>query len=244
MKEIQILAMGPTWGMCPDEHDDDVELWGVNTTFRKRFGKPLDRLFCMHDLRLEILTQNHNFVNEINESGLPFYTAGDYPVFENNRPYPIKEIYEEFGMLFFLNTMSYMLALAITEKPEYISLYGVDMRPDSGMEHHQNEKGCVEFWLGVAIGRGIKIRTLGESSLLRRQTTSNSYGYRQRPEPNGLVHLIPENDQRHCSRFKLTPVDDQGKEVGKSVIMSRGHAANPDAKVHEVQAARGEAQII
>jgi len=227
---VNILAMGPTWGACPDEKADGEEIWGVNTTYR--YGKPLDRLFCMHDLRQEVLLQRKDFLDEVNETGLPFYTAGTYPELENNVDYPLKDIFTEFNAIFFLNTMSYMLALAIYEmapwsdranwgeRDKTIKLYGVDMRPDSGMEHHQNEKGCVEFWLGVAIARGINVRVPEESYLLRRTMTGNFYGYKQRPAADGLVSLTPENSDRKRLRYKLTPIDMDGTEYEDEAVYS------------------------
>lgn len=242
LDEIIIMAMGPTWGKCPKVAPPNCEIWGVNSTYR--YGVTLNRLFCMHDLKHEILLQRAEYIDEINKTQIPFYTAAEYPAFFNNVQYPLKEIYEEYGVIFFLNTMCYMLALAGAVRPKKVSLYGVDMRPDSGKEHHQNEKGCVEFWLGVLIGRGIEVHVPEESFLMRRTSSGNHYGYQKRADSNGLMHLVAEANGKEFKRFKLTPIDQVGEEIGISSIIEANTLNVPSLDAHMLMdKKRGEAMI-
>ena len=66
---------------------------------------------------------------------------------------------------YFNSTAAYAVAYAIWLEVEKISLFGCDFTyPDA----HDAEKGraCVEFWLGVASERGIKISVPKTTSLL------------------------------------------------------------------------------
>ena len=219
---IVILALGPTWYQCPRRNllpkPPECEVWGINTIYRNYAG--LDKLFMMHDIRTEILLNDFDFVNTVNKEGFPVYTAGDYQCLANNVVYPIEEILEEFKVGFFMNSLTYMFALAIMQKPEMISLFGIDMRPDSQYEWHINEKGCVEFWCGAAVSRGIKLNIPKESYVLRRAMTGAFYGFMPRKTPDGLVYMVPTNDRRKYGRYKLIPIDDEGNELAEPTIVT------------------------
>jgi len=220
MKELEhviILALGPSWYKCPETTGEGEEVWGVNTMYRNR---PVDRIFIMHDLRHDLCLMDKGFIVNANKLGVPVYTAGDYPVFDNNVVYPIEKILNEFKVGFFLNVMCYMIALAILEGVKKISLFGTDMRTDSGQEYKVNEKGAIEFWLGVAIGRGIEISIPEESYLLKRMMAGNFYGYKPRVAPDGLFYMIPENKRRDLRNFKLTPLDANGNEMPELAVIT------------------------
>ena len=83
-------------------------------------------------------------------------------------PYPKDEILGEFGT-YFTNTVSFMIALAIKEQATHISLYGVDMAQQAvgvKSEYAQQRPSC-ELMLGIAIGRGIRVRVHVKSDLLK-----------------------------------------------------------------------------
>lgn len=215
LDEIIILSMGPSWFMCPQQAPEGSELWAINTMYRS--DKKIDKLFIMHDIRRDILFQDKNFVDAVNASGLPVYTAGLYPSLTNNVEYPIEDVLKEFGTGFFLNTVSWMLPYAIMHKPKKIFLFGCDMRPDSGREHYTNEKGCIEFWCGVAVGRGIEVVIPEESYICKRVMTGNFYGYHPSPQTiqkKGLWQLIPDGKQKEYNRFKMIPIDKDGNQIG------------------------------
>ena len=232
VEHLLLMAMGPTWYQCPQRDKlpppPKLEVWGINTLYRSYNG--FDRLFMMHDIRTEILLNDYDFVNSVNKEKFPVYTAGDYPCLKNNIPYPMEEILNEFQVGYFLNSISYMIALAVKMRPKSISLFGIDMRPDSHFEWHMNEKGCVEFWLGAAVSRGIKVDIPKESYVLRRAITGAFYGFMPRAVPDGLVQFVPANDRRRYNRYKLTPVDNEGNELSDPIIITpkamEGHTDN------------------
>jgi hypothetical protein len=217
MKVIAIAAAGPSQYLCPKVIEDG-EKWCINSQYQNH--ENVDRVFLLHDLLTEILIQDHSVIGKLNDLGVPVYTAGPAPVFENNIPYPVEKVVAEFQVGFFLNTMAYMLAFAIMQKPEEIHLYGVDMRPDSGYEWHKEEKGCLEFWLGVAIGRGIKINIPPESYLLKRTMVSNWYAFKPIKESEGVIKFVNRSDRGKNSHYIVTACDANAKPIGESIMIT------------------------
>lgn len=210
LDDIRIVALGPTWSKVPPKKTN-TETWGCNAIYR---DLEIDRLFIMHDIRKDLFLRDIHLFENLNTKNIPIYMASPEPGFQNGVVYPIKEVYAEFGIIFFMNVIAYMVAYAIMQKPKKISLYGVDMRPDSGMEHHKNEKGCVEFWLGVAIGRGIKISLPPESYLLKRVIGGMFYGFKPLKKPDGkFTDFIPEKTLACHRKYRVTPVDDKGNDI-------------------------------
>lgn len=210
LDEIIICAMGPTWYQCPAEAPPNSEIWGVNTMYRNR---KLDKIFIMHDIKHDLMVQDRDFFETVNSLGIPVVTAGDYSALKNNIIYPAEEVIEYFGVAFFLNVMSWMIAYAIMLEPKRLSLYGCDMRSDSGDEYRLGERGCVEFWLGVAMGKGIDLGLPQESFLLKRIMRGNFYGYHLRKTGKGLDELIPTATKRQYSKYMMVPLDDEGKPI-------------------------------
>lgn len=217
LEEIIICAMGPTWYQCPAEAPPNSEIWGVNTMYRNR---KCDRIFIMHDIKHDLMVQDRDFFQTVNELNLPVITAGDYPPIKNNFVYPAEEVIEHFGCAFFLNVMAWMMAYAIMMEPKRITLYGCDMRSDSGDEYRLGERGCVEFWCGMAMGKGIDLGLPQESFLLKRIMRGNFYGYHLRQNPKGLDELIPTAVKRQYSRYKMVPLNDDGSEIDDATMIT------------------------
>lgn len=116
------------------------------------------------------------WINAVNEKQIIVYTALDeWPELKNARVFPLEEVLNEFmRMRFYLNSLCYMIALAIIQKPKKIQCYGVDM---CDKLEYMEEKGCVEFWLGVAMGRGIEVATTKCSMVLGKASPKQKFFY-------------------------------------------------------------------
>lgn len=210
LDKIIILAQGPSWYQCPDliPGNDKVEIWGSNVIYRDH---AVDRLFFAHDLRGHFFNDDINFFENLNKIGVPVYTIGIYKPVVNSTQIPILEILEEFKVGFFLNVIAYMIATAILQRPKTIDMYGVDMRPDADTEYFTNEKGSVEFWVAVAMGRGIKIKNTKESYVLKTKQEGNFPGFRKKVPQKGLASLIPKEDRNITAmrKYAILPVGDE-----------------------------------
>ena len=173
LDNIFILGRGQSLGLCPVKIPPKSEFWGCNNVYKAR---EIDRLFVMRDIYVAQYNRQTKIIEEANEKGFPVYTLGKYSDLKNNIQYPMQEAIKEFDIAFFLTNISYMLALAIMQKPKNLFLFGVDMEFGTSKEYMQNEKGNIEYWLGWATGRGIQFHLSKGSSLMRRKGQGNYYG--------------------------------------------------------------------
>lgn len=209
LDKIIILAQGPSWYQCPDKSPEGVEIWGSNVIFRDHY---VDRIFFGHDPRGSFLNDDVHLFENLNKLKVPVYTTGVFKPLKKNAQIPILEIMQEFGIGFFLNVIAWMLPTAILQKPKTMDLYGVDMRPDAGEETYVNEKGSVEFWVGVAMGRGIKVKNTKESYVLKTKQEGNFPGYKNKVPQAGLYAQVPKEDRNPYALRDYMVIPD-GEEI-------------------------------
>lgn len=207
LDNIFILGRGQSLIYCPMKKPEKTEYWGCNNTYRER---ELDRLFIMHDVHVTQFNREKNLIKDINEKEFPVYTLGQYKELKDNIVYPMERVIAEFNTAYFLNNISYMLALAIMQKPKNLVLYGVDMSFGTGVEYMRNEKGCVEFWIGVATGRNITYTKTKGSTLMQRRGRSNFYGMIAKVDNESkTLNLNPEymwGKEKCASKYKIVKV--------------------------------------
>lgn len=193
LNKIIILAQGYSWYQCPEKPPEGTEIWGSNVIYRDHPYQ--DRLFFAHDIRHNMLNDDAYLVENLNKLNIPIYTIGVYKVLKKSAQIPILELINEFKTGFFLNVIAYMMATAIIQRAKSIDLYGVDMRPDAGGETYTNEKGSVEFWCGMAIGRGIPIKNTKESYVMKTKQEGSFPNFKKKVEQKGLYTQIPKGDR-------------------------------------------------
>lgn len=170
MKEVHIIGMGSTMIKCPFT----AEVWGVNQTYK--VAKRVDKLFIT-DPRVNFKGKDNHDFDELNSLGIPIISLHHFPEIKNFVHFPYDEIVENFGIQdleFFTNTICYMIAYAIHLGYDKISLYGIDMATQL---EYILERGGVEFWVGVAIGRGVKV-TNTKGSMVCRPAMNVPYGHK------------------------------------------------------------------
>lgn len=186
------MAQGQTLEESPCECTD-ADVWGLKFIWRKR---KIHRAFMMDDLRWILARRKgRETIAELNEPRIPLVCLQHYDELPLSEPYPLDEVLVKFGITYFTNTLSYMIALAVHVGYERIELYGTDMGAQSAVDvrdpriRHQeeswsHERECMNFWLGVAVGRGIQIFVPERSSLVKHSDfgESNLYGYTVGPK--------------------------------------------------------------
>lgn len=175
MKELIILGNGPSRTKC----DYHCETWGVNGGYA--FAKRLDKLFMMDSLEGEVLQQEYDVQKLVAFDGTLVLTDY-YHVFDGlNLKYeifPMKECLKKFDTRFYCNTIAYMLAYAllytkseqgpdelmpkVVEGYNKIWMYGIDMMSNTT---YVQEKGGVEYWMGIALGMGVEVIIPKESAV-------------------------------------------------------------------------------
>lgn len=155
--ELLIIGKGPTRKNAP--HTFDGEVWGLNDL---QDDRKFTRWFELHHAR------RWN-AKELAARDIPVYMQEHYPEIPLSVPYPLERITRKYGR-YMTNTVSYMLALAIDEGFKTILMYGVDLVTN---EEYRNQKGSVEYFLGLARGLGVDVFIPRGSALLK----SKLYGY-------------------------------------------------------------------
>lgn len=156
MKTVTILGYGNTKRLCPF----DSEIWGINVVGRYFPDRKIDYCFAFDELPPEYIAEMKRYA--------PIISWQQYA----DKKYPLKEIKREFKSNYFCNTVCYMVPYAIYTGIKEIKLYGIDT--EFGAVYEREQRG-IEFWLGIAHAKGIKL-TIPATSQLLRTTQGRIYG--------------------------------------------------------------------
>ena len=188
-KHVTILGLGPSLDQYTNickrlggRHRYSDETWCINA-----LGNVIacDRIFHMDDVRIQEIRAKEKpesniaaLLEWLKTTQIPVVTSRPHPDYPALEPFPLIEVLNKFQYSYFNSTAAYAVAYAIWLGVEKISLYGCDYTyPDA----HDAEKGraCVEFWLGMACERGIRIMVPKNTTLLDALHTQRErfYGY-------------------------------------------------------------------
>jgi len=193
---ISIVAMGRTAEVFLRAmqtstyfHSFPQEVWGINQTYN---WAKLDRLFVMdteaeYKINVEdaeLLQGLLSWRRSLLKATIPIYTTINDSKWPTGIEFPLQEVVTEINIpiadTYFMNTVPYALAYAIAIGVKRIDLFGMDfeyMDPKTGIVHTLEQyRACVEFWAGIALGRGISVRTPNESGLFY-MNHRGYYGY-------------------------------------------------------------------
>ena len=177
IKRVHIVGFAPTWVQAPWD-DTEAEFWGMNALHRLATDKPFHRWFQLHDLDQHHAEDADHRV-WLQNAKIPIYMWSHHidkfgAYIPAAVPYPKDEIVNRYGT-YLTNTVSWMMAYALYLHDigmgiEEVGVWGVDMAQDSEYEH---QRPSVEYFLGLLVGRGIKVIVPPTSDLLK---TSSLYG--------------------------------------------------------------------
>jgi len=213
MDDVILLAKGETRFLCPFDAD---EVWAVNDVgsdpqFK---GKKIDKIFRFDPTNTSLLKEMKDVA--------PIVSWQYYADIK----YPIEEITKEFKTEYLCNTISYMIAYAIYTGIKQIRLFGVDA-PYGGI--YEIERSGIEYWIGRATERGVKVIPCKGSHLLR-TITGKLYGKPREGEiplyfaerltlMNTLPRLGSYRDMEKCSlaRWMVNPKEKECQEHGVEI---------------------------
>lgn len=175
-KHVAIVGLGPSVAQYVDltkrlggRSQLCDQTWVINA-----LGNVLDcdLIFHMDDVRIQeargAAMPDSNIaamVKWLKTCEKPVLTSRPHPDYPTSVAFPLADVLSMHEFAYFNSTAAYAVAYAIYLGVEKISLYGVDFTyPNS----HDAEKGraCVEFWLGIAAAKGIKLSMPKTSSLM------------------------------------------------------------------------------
>jgi hypothetical protein len=200
--------------------DDTWELWGINRlhTLQVAQDKKFHAWFNLHDLN-KFHGKDVEHLEFLQQFDGPVYLrSDDIGKFDipNQTPFPADEMVERFGR-YFNNTISWLLAFAITRNPVELGVYGVDMAQDMLMnaEYSQQRPSC-EYFLGIASGLGIGVTLPSGSDLLK---STHLYGFEDAdPFTEKAMSRLQEVGQRkEQAKGQLAQVEGQRQELVNAI---------------------------
>lgn len=158
------------------------ETWAINA-----HGQVLDcdLIFHMDDVRVqEIRTKERpdcniaKMLEWLRTTKTPVMTSRPHPDYPALVAYPLEDVINKVGYDYFNSTAAYAVAYAIAIGVKKMSLWGFDFTYPRN-EDAERGRGCVEYWIGVAMARGIKIAVPKISTLLDAYVPQRErfYGY-------------------------------------------------------------------
>ena len=166
-RKIAVIGKAPSSRDLGPYDDDDWEIWTLSNLNSLKEIPRWDRHFEIHPLDWfperrdgywEWLKQDHE---------KPIYLQELHEEIPSGVLYPKDGIVAKYGK-YFTNTVSWMIAFAIEQKPTHLHVYGVDMAqdgPENG-EYSAQRPSC-EFFLGWAAGAGIEMYVPPQADMLK-----------------------------------------------------------------------------
>lgn len=186
---VVILGLGPSAEAYVDyvkrlggRHVFADEVWAINA-----LGDVIqcDRIFHMDDVRIQEIraaARPHSniamMLNWMRKHPGPIYTSRLHPDYPGLVEFPLADIINSCGIAYINNTGAAAVAYAVHIGVKKISLFGCDYTYANA---HDAEKGraCMEFHLGIAKARGIRIGLCDKTSLMDscEDEQARLYGY-------------------------------------------------------------------
>jgi hypothetical protein len=158
--------------------------------------------------------------------GKPIYMQFHYPEIPDSVEYPLEDIVQKYiGKLrhgdkisrYFTNSLAYMVALAMYEGFQRIEIYGFEMAHDT---EYVTQKANAEFWIGLALGRGIEIYIPEECSLL----TGPLYAYQGQGSRNLMEGSHYDDDKQE---YFEVPDGGSARTAQEKTILARIRETTP-----------------
>jgi hypothetical protein len=164
-----VCGTGQGWELVPKQTEATVICLNDYIQF-ERYQVKMDYLMLMDSLdqKPNIVSGAQNLgevIARINALKVPLIAPYKYAEIPLSEEFPLEECVKEFGLPYFTNTICYMIAFALLKGAKEIQLFGVNQ---AGSHEYTEERSGVETWLGIAMGRGVRVIVNGQNSTLFR----------------------------------------------------------------------------
>ena len=225
IKSVAIVALGNSCAeylMAKIRSESFDETWAINSMSSAIFH---DKVFMMDPpsrfLDGEFAGKQTNSMKDrlLKKLDIPIYSC----VLDKRCPdvveYPLQKVLEKSKYAYLNNTVAYSLAYAIAFDVKELHLYGIDFS-HKNVHFAESGRGCCEFWLAVAISKGIKVNIASSSSLLDTNVpdAEKLYGYHRLPDP--LISTVTQGSLLITKKSKLEPPEalDYNNVIGRKDI--------------------------
>lgn len=152
--KVAIVGLSPSHTLAP-WNDPAWQKWGLGWDVN---APRMDRVFEMHDDWREV--QVKGYESRLRDCPRLYMQRAYLP---HATVFPFDEVAQDVGD-YWNSSLAYALSLAIHEKAEEIGLYGIDMKGD---DEYGYQKPNMEYLIGLARGRGIKVHIPEQSPLCK-----------------------------------------------------------------------------
>ncbi len=163
MKKVALVGGSPsTEGLAPFS-DPSFDIWVHGNQIDRHNGRRVTRLFEIHD---DLSEHPPEYAGWLANKGIPMIVGANYPVAgEHITRFPFADADALMGGRHLTSTPAYMMALAILEGYEHISIYGVEMAVDEHEYFYQ--RSSMYAWIAFAKARDIEVYIPPESGLFK-----------------------------------------------------------------------------
>lgn len=176
-RKVAILGSADSSIYLAPVGDSSWELWGLPWSHDPNTFKGIVRWIDPHPLEW-MKGRHEGYIDHLKSlAPSPVYMIQQYEEIPNSVRYPIEAILKEFQGYrnrpngSYASSIAYEMALAILEGVQEIGLWGVDLLTEG---EYAIQRPNVEYLIGIAEGRGIKVTIPEQSALLK---GNHSYGY-------------------------------------------------------------------
>ena len=170
-KNIAIVAMGQSqidFHLSQTHSVEFDEVWAINAIIGVLPN--IDRAFILDPMSRFLDTEDAGTMTPMMRKQLPLCKFPIYTCELDERvpsavEYPIESVVRDLGCAYFNNTIPYVIAYALWNKVNKISIFGVDYTYRSNMQFAEAGRGCVEFWLSECIDAGVLIEIETQSTV-------------------------------------------------------------------------------
>ena len=189
-KTVIITGMfGPYLGELNDQLGENVEIWGCNMSYTLQPGLTGLFIFDPPEHWLPNKDKYEAFIADVNDLGIPIYMQEKHERIPRSVPFPAEALIDEYGFAYFQSTLTWQVAYAISQGFERIIMHRIHCMPDSA--EYFPQKAGMDFWLGMAYGRGVEIMISDDSHLCRPHPWhSPIYGYEQKIDGDIIAQAI------------------------------------------------------
>lgn len=184
--KVAIVGFAPHRKLAP-WNDESFEIWGINDLYAREDVTRWDRWFQIHNPDHYTGSQGRDTIREMYAEyakwDCPVYLLEKHKDIPNSVEFPLRKLVDKYGD-YFNNSISWLLAFAMSEGFKEIHLYGVDMATHSEYGH---QRPSCEYFIGLARGQGINVVLPKESSLLRSKYLYGLETERENVEKNDLL---------------------------------------------------------
>lgn len=167
MKKVAIVGYAHPSKIDAPFDDPEFQIWGMNQYFYRIPRKTL--WFEMHYTNVNQI-EDGKYKGWLMSTDIPIVMHKKTEEIPGSMRFPVDTISVLYGE-YFNCTADYMISLAIWMGYEEIGIYGINP-----INEYEYEKRGIEYWIGVARGRGIKVYWPDGVNILK----PARYGYKER----------------------------------------------------------------